>query len=118
MNVPNVVIAGAPKCWPSSVFNWLAAHPEVGSPREKELFYLMDKGHPLLKRNSNYHDHGLDGYNTYFQDLNGNYKVIIEATTHYIYQQTAIDVLSNLDSCPHIIFMLKKPSQRVYSGFR
>jgi len=118
MNVPNVVIAGAPKCGTSSVFHWLADHPEVGRPREKELFYLMDKGHPLLKRDSNYHDHGLDGYKTYFQDLNGSYKVLVEATTHYIYQQTAIDVLSNLDPCPHIIFMLRKPSQRVYSGFR
>jgi hypothetical protein len=118
MNVPNVVIAGAPKCGTSSVFNWLADHPEVGSPREKELFYLMDKGHPLLKRDSNYHDHGLEGYKRYFLDHNRNCKVIIEATTHYIYQQTALDVLSNLDPCPHIIFMLRKPSQRVYSGFR
>lgn len=118
VNVPNVVIAGAPKCGTTSVFNWLADHPEVGSPREKELFYLMDKGHPLLKQDSNYHDHGLDGYKAYFQDQNSNCKVIFEATTHYIYQQTAIDVLSNLDPRPHIIFMLRKPSERVYSGFR
>ena len=118
MNLPNVVIAGAAKCGTTSLFKWLADHPEVGGPREKELFYLMDKGHPLLKRDSNYHNHGLDGYKTYFQGHNSNYKVIIEATTHYIYQQTAIDVLSNLDPRPQIIFMLRKPSQRVYSSFR
>lgn len=118
MNVPNVVIAGAPKCGTTSLFKWLADHPEVGSPTEKELFYLMDKGHPLLKPDSNYHDHGLDGYKRYFQDHNSNYKVIFEATTHYIYQQTAIDVLSNLDPRPQIVFMLRKPSQRIYSGFR
>jgi hypothetical protein len=118
MNLPNVVIAGAAKCGTTSLFKWLVDHPEVGGPREKELFYLMDKGHPLLKQDSNYHDHGLDGYKTYFQDHNSNYKVITEATTHYIYQQTAIDVLSNLDPRPQIIFMLRKPSQRVYSSFR
>jgi hypothetical protein len=118
MNLPNVVIAGAAKCGTTSLFKWLVDHPEVGGPREKELFYLMDKGHPLLKRDSNYHDHGLDGYKTFFQDHNSNYKVIMEATTHYMYQQTAIDVLSNLDPRPQIIFMLRKPSQRVYSSFR
>jgi hypothetical protein len=118
VNLPNVVIAGAAKCGTTSLYNWLVDHPDVGGPRDKELFYLMDEGHPLLKRDSNYHDHGLDGYKAYFQDENSNCKVILEATTHYMYQQTAIDVLSSLDPRPQIIFMLRKPSQRVYSSYR
>jgi len=36
---PNLVVAGAPKCGTSSLYFWLAAHPEVAASREKETFF-------------------------------------------------------------------------------
>jgi len=118
MSLPNVVIVGAPKCGTSSVFAWLADHVEVGSSCVKETFYLMDKGNPLLKPHSNFHEHGLDGYKAYFSDYGANIKVIVEATAHYMYQKTALEVLSSFNSLPHIIIILRKPSERVFSDFR
>ncbi len=73
MSLPNVVIVGAPKCGTSSVFAWLADHTEVGSSHVKETFYLMDKGNPLLKPHSNFHEHGLEGYKAYFEDYDSNF---------------------------------------------
>ena len=118
MILPNVLIAGAPKCGTGSVFSWLANHPKVCTSHVKETFFLMDNGHPLLNKSCNYHEHGLDGYQTFFSHCDPDCDVILEATTHYIYQQTALDVLSSLNPVPQVIFILRKPSDRVYSSFQ
>jgi Sulfotransferase domain len=119
MNLPNLVIAGAPKCGTSSLYKWLADHTEACGSDVKETFYLMDEGHPLLRKNENFHRSGLEGYRAHFNH-NGSKacRLIFEATTHYLYQQTALDVLSSLPKPPQIVFVLRKPSERVYSSFQ
>jgi len=118
MTLPNLVIAGAPKCGTSSLFSWLADHPEACGSTVKETFYLMDEGHPLRRKHSNYQAHGLAGYQSYFHKTADHHRIVFEATTHYLYQQTALEVLSNLDPLPQIVFLLRKPSDRVYSSFQ
>ncbi len=118
MSLPNLIIAGAPKCGTSSLYSWLSDHPEAYGSTPKETFYLMDRGHPLLRRGSNFHEHGLEGYVTFFNNCSESHKVIFEATTHYIYQRTAIEVLSAFPALPRILFVLRKPSERVYSSFQ
>jgi len=118
MSLPNLIIGGAPKCGTSSLFKWLADHPEVCGSSIKETFYLMDRDHPLLKKKSNFHDNGLCGYEDYFKHCHDRCQVIFEATTHYIYQKTARDVLSMLPSRPNVIFILRKPSDRIYSSYQ
>lgn len=119
MTFPNLIIAGAPKCGTSSLFKWLADHPEACGSTVKETFYLMDEGHPLLRKHSNFHRHGLEGYRAHF-NRNGSAacRILFEATTHYLYQRTALDVLSSLPVPPQIVFVLRKPSERVYSSFQ
>ena len=117
MYLPNVVIAGAPKCGTSSLFNWLIDHPEVCGSSTKETFYLMDEGSPLRRAEANYQVHGLAGYVQYFNHCKPCHKVRVEATTHYMYQQTAPEVLSLLDPRPTVIFLLRNPAERVYSSF-
>jgi len=118
MNLPNLVIAGAPKCGTSSLFKWLADHTQVCGSNAKETFYLMDEGHPLLRKSSNFHRHGLEGYRAHFNRGANGCRVLFEATTHYLYQRTALEVLSGLPEPPHIVFVLRKPSERVYSSFQ
>ena len=118
MNLPNLVIAGAPKCGTSSLYRWLADHPQACGAKVKETFYLMDEGHPLLRRDANFHTHGLAGYRAFFNECAAGCRIIFEATTHYIYQRTPIEVLSQLPQPPQIVFVLRKPSERVYSSFQ
>jgi hypothetical protein len=117
MTLPNLVIAGAPKCGTSSLFDWLVAHPQVCGSTVKEPFFLIDEGNPLRNYNCNFHDHGLGAYASFFAHCRGNEKVIAEATTHYIYQHTALDVLATLPSRPRVVFVLRKPSERILSSF-
>jgi len=116
--VPNTVIAGAPKCGTTTVFNWLRDHPEVGGSSVKETFYCMDEESPLLDPAFNYHTHGLKGYRSFFTGCPPGCRVVVEATSHYLYQQTALEVLAGLDPPPKVIFVLRKPSARVWSSYQ
>ncbi len=96
---------------------WLSDHPEICASKVKEPFFLMDKGHPLLNSQKNVHEDGLAGYEHFF-DHCPDKKIKIEATTHYIYQRTALRVLSRLDHPPKVVFLLRNPADRVYSSFK
>jgi Sulfotransferase domain len=116
--LPNVVIAGAPKCGTTSLFAWLVAHPEVCGSSVKEPCYLLDPDDPLFKVKSNLRDHGLAGYQSYFEGCEGTgAKVVLEATPVYIYQRTAPQVLAGFDPVPQIVFVFRQPSARAYSHF-
>lgn len=117
-NLPNLVVAGAPKCGTSSLYRWLADHPQACGSAPKETFYLMDEGHPLARRGSDFRARGLEGYAEFFDGCGAGARVRFEATTHYIYQRTALEVLSQLPTRPRVVFLLRKPSERVYSSFR
>lgn len=118
LTLPNFVIGGAPKCGTSSVFGWLADHPEVCGSSVKEPFYLMDRGHSLLRKEANYHDHALEGYARFFSHGDRRPKIVFEATTHYLFQTTAREVLAGLATCPRVVFILRHPAERLYSSFR
>ena len=63
--LPNAVLAGAPKSGTSSLFRWLADHPEVCGSSVKETRFLLDPDDCLFQKNSNVHEHGLSGYERY-----------------------------------------------------
>lgn len=100
------------------MFRWLADHPQVCGSSVKEPFFLMDRGHNLLRPDANFHDHGLEGYAKFFAACDANQPVVFEATTHYLYQQTAIEVLADLPTQPKLLFILRRPSARLYSSYR
>lgn len=66
MKLPNLLIAGAPKCGTSSIFTWLIAHPEVCGSQPKETFYLMNSDSPLCNSNLFYDIGRLEKYSQYF----------------------------------------------------
>ena len=114
--LPTLVIGGTPKSGTSSVYNWLAAHPAVTGSQPKEPFFLMDTDNPMLNPEHNVHRQGLAGYHHFFRGATT--KVLLEATTHYLYQDTAREVLSGLPTPPLVVFILRKPSARIYSSFQ
>lgn len=121
MILPNVVVAGAPKCGTSSLFVWLVAHPAVCGSPQKETRYLMDRSSPLRQPGHSYHDGGLEAYSRYFSrcgDGETTPSVIMEATPDYLYQDTAREVLARLTPKPLIVFLFRRPSSRIYSLYQ
>ena len=120
MTYPNLVIAGAPRCGTSSLFRWLADHPNVCTSEMKETRYLLDADSPLRERHS-YHDGGLAGYAALFDQCARRMpapQVVMEATPDYLYGSLAPQVLSNLEPQPLVVFLLRRPSERVFSHYQ
>lgn len=118
MTFPNLVIGGAPKCGTSSVFRWVADHPDTLPSSPKETFFLLDEEHPLLNTKCNVHSDGLESYGSFFEGDDSSATCVFEATTHYLYSDTAREVLSELNPIPKIVFILRNPADRIYSSFR
>jgi len=117
--LPNVIIAGAPKCGTSSIFVWLSAHPEVCVSSRKETRYFMDAGHPLFDPEANFSNAGLAGYARFFAPCVGrDLRVVLEATPGYIDQETAIRHIPEIETRPLNLFVLRKPTERIYSAFK
>jgi hypothetical protein len=112
---PNLVIAGAPKCGTSSLYFWLAPHPQVCASSVKETFYLADN-ESRFNETLNYHKDGLNGYVKHFKACD-TAKITFEATAPYIYYNTPLKVLPQLNPVPKIGFILREPARRLYSKY-
>lgn len=117
MSFPNLVIAGTPKSGTTSLFSWLSEHQNVVHSRVKETYYLMDSESPFFCRDSNYLSNGLEGYSALFPAYTPD-QICIEATPDYMYQATALKVLSSLPTHPIIVFLLRDPTERILSLHR
>ena len=116
--LPNVIIAGAPKCGTSSLYFWLSAHPEVKASMVKETFFFADEVNRFNK-NANIIEHPLQAYSSYFNSKKSDQnKVRLEATAPYIYFENALEHIPKLPSKPKVIFVLREPSARLYSQYR
>lgn len=114
-SVANALLIGPPKCGTSSVYDWLARHPEVAGSQPKETFYLLDEGNPLI-RGATWRDAGDAGYAAYFPASAAQARVQLDATTHHIYQDTALDYARAHPGC-RVICILREPAARVRSSF-
>lgn len=116
--LPNVIIAGAPKCGTSSLYFWLSAHPEVKASMVKETFFFADDVNRFNK-NANIIEHSLEAYSSYFNSKKSDQKKVrLEATAPYIYFENALKHIPKLPSKPKVIFVLREPSARLYSQYR
>jgi hypothetical protein len=112
---PNLVVAGAPKCGTSSLYFWLAAHPEVAASREKETFFWAPDVNRFNTR-CNHIQHGPEAYASLFAHTAGA-KVRFEATAPYIYYSEAWTGLSRLPEKPLVLFVLREPAARTQSQY-
>ncbi len=113
---PDFVIGGAPKSGTSSLYFWLAEHPDVCGSKLKETFFFVDKISRFNNRR-NFKEHGLEAYGHFFESCDKNH-LAFEATAHYLYENTAREQLNLLPTKPKIIFILREPAAQVYSHYR
>ncbi len=114
--VPNVLICGVRRCGTTSLHEWLSDHPSVCASSSKGTSFLADRNSSRWKPESNYHDCGLAGYRQYFAHYRGQ-AVLLESTTRYLDQVTARTVLASLEPRPHVIFLLREPTERLFSSY-
>lgn len=111
--LPNLLLAGAPKCGTTSVYEWLVSHPEVSGGVEKEVFYLVDETDYKYRKARNWKDHQEQGYDKLFPKRN---KWVVDGTTITMYQKSALEYSER--HLPKVIFFIREPAIRVYSNFK
>lgn len=116
--LPNLIIAGAPKAGTSSVHNWIADHPQAHGSTEKETYYFVDQGTHMFRENANI-KHGLERYKQYFKISKlEKPTIILESTPSYMYNQAALKYIPDLPTEPKCLFILREPSEQIYSLYQ
>ncbi len=119
MGLPNVIIAGAPKCGTTSLYRYLSDHSEVCTSRYGETRFLIDKDKPFYNPERNFSTQGIDGYRQLFEHCNRDLqKAIVDVTPDYLYQKTPLNVLPKISPVPVFVFILRNPSMRTYSLYQ
>jgi hypothetical protein len=108
--LPNFIIVGVSRAGTTTLFNALAAHPQVCSSATKETRYFQAAryGEPLAP---------LAEYQSYFRRYDGQ-PVTMEATPDYFYggADTAAAIKAVCD--PRVTIILREPISRLISFFR
>ncbi len=116
--LPNLIIAGAPKCGTTSVNQWLTDHPDVAGPAVKETEYFVDTTSHAYRPEANFNDQGIPGYEAFFDHIGTDSPpVVLESAPDYMYQQTALAHLPDLATRPRMVFLLREPAAQIYSLF-
>lgn len=111
--LPNLLLAGAPKCGTTSVYDWLVKHPEISGGVDKELFYLLDSSDWMYNPNNNWNLLKEAGYSAHFTENN---RYLIDGTTLSMYQTCALEYAKTHNA--KILIFIREPSDRIYSTFK
>jgi len=103
----HIIIAGLPKCGTSSLHYYLTQHPDIITPKKKEIRFF--------NQNNDYH------IKTYKKLLNGNDKdkYTIDSTPYYSWRFN-FNVPSKIKNYlpeTKIILMFRNPADRLFSNF-
>lgn len=108
-NTLKFVIVGAPKSGTTSLFRWLAAHPDIYMPPEKELGFFSNK---------QFYERGPEWYlETYFRNARPT-QIFGEATPTYLTYSSVSERIHHYFPDAIIIAILRNPIDRAYSHFR
>lgn len=111
MRLPDMIIAGAPRCGTSWLYELADRHPgiEMARPRSPEPKFFLDDA---------VYARGLDYYsNTWFRNIAAD-KVAGEKSTNYLENSLAASRIAEHLPGVKLIFMLRDPVERAYSNYR
>lgn len=111
-----LIIAGAPRCGTTSLFNYLSSHPEINAATTKEVRFFQDDEYPLTRVCC--FEQGLSEYAKYYPGWEAcDDKVLMEASPDYLYSKTALRIRETLPNA-RLVFILRNPKERLISCYR
>jgi hypothetical protein len=113
MTLPNFLVIGAAKSGTSSLHHYLRAHPQVFTPRLKEINFFDYDGTHL---DVHYWARTLEEYEQYFADV-GEAAAIGEVAPIYLCSRAAPDSISRIIPGAKLVAILRNPVDRAYSAY-
>lgn len=115
-NTPiDIAVIGVPKSGTTSLYTWLAAHPDIQGSEPKETFYFIgfDGSHT---QSPTFDDEGWPGFELFFPgERNGRLR--LEATPSNVFSDVALRALTSLERSPLTIVAVRCPAEQIRSGF-
>jgi hypothetical protein len=112
MILPNFIIVGAPKCGTTAIFNYLKQHPQIYMPSCKEPHFFSFEG----ENKPHWGIPNLEAYSSLFEGVTDEI-AIGEASTWYLYSQTAAERIRYHIPEAKLIAILRNPVERAYSSW-
>lgn len=115
--LPNFIIVGAPKAGTTSLYYYLAEHPEVYMSSEKEPNFFS-KGE-IEKQNLYYKKRNVETVEEYIKLFKNvkNEKAVGEASVSYLYYQEVPQKIKRIIPDAKIIIALRSPVERAFSHY-
>jgi hypothetical protein len=110
-----LIIAGTSKAGTTSVFSYLANHPQI-CPAEKETRFFLDADYPLSSK-KRYQKNGPETYLSLF-DSGPPENWRFEATPDYLYSANTPYFIRQSLANVRFIFILREPTSRLLSWYR
>ncbi|OOY11241.1 hypothetical protein BMG00_16060 [Thioclava marina] len=115
MSAPILFLAGVPKAGTSSLFGWLADHPQVQGSHEKESCFFADPGSHVFRPTFNA-GQGIERLADAFPPLDAATRLRVEGTPSTIYSRTALALIPELPKA-RALFVLREPASQIRSGY-
>jgi hypothetical protein len=116
LDQPFLIIAGASKAGTTSVFNYLAGHPQICPSKAKETRFFLDADYPLASERR-YEKDGSGAYLSFF-DCARDADWRLEATPDYLYSRSTARLIRDTLPNVRLIFILREPRARLISMYR
>jgi len=123
MNLPNFLIIGAPKAGTTSLYNFLAQHPEIYMSPVKEPHFFSYEGKMVnyfgpkdQKRCDDMFVTSFEKYKELFSKVESQ-TAIGEASAMYLYSNEAPSKINRYLPNVKLIIILRNPVDRAYSSF-
>ena len=108
---PNLFVAGVPKAGTTSLFHYLALHPDVFPSSRKEPGFF----HPFKIKDM---DKNLEAYKKFFAGYSAQ-RYVMEATPGYFYGgKESADAINKYSPESKIIIVLRNPVHRLFSFYK
>jgi len=110
-----LIVGGTTKAGTTSLYKYLADHPQICASTLKETRFFLDLNYPLPSP-ARFEGDNIGRYTEFFGHCAGE-KIRMEATPDYLYSEQALNVAKLL---PHakIIFILRDPIERLVSWYK
>ena len=110
-----LIIGGSTKAATTSLFNYLASHPQVCASSRKESRFFLDPDYPVPLHERHVRQ-GADGYERLF-DACPDLPFRLEATPDYLASPGSAELLHHHLEDVRIVFMLRDPIERLQSWY-
>ena len=109
MPLPNAILIGAQKAGTSSLYDWIAQHPDVcGNVSVKDFPFFI---------NNKFYQKGLNHLSEIFDSYYNNEKVILHGNVQYIFDPIGLKRIKKDINNPKFILILRNPVDRILSAY-